>query len=91
MYHPTGNYAETFFSNAYTLFSTNVQARRETMDDPTTFGKCPGQDRKVPAVPELFACPSCSAQVEMWTDETKRTCPNCKNQVLKDSAQKIAG
>lgn len=58
------------------------------MDDPTSFGKCPGQDRKAPATPELFVCPGCGGSVEIWTDETKRTCPTCKTQVVRDTAQK---
>jgi hypothetical protein len=56
--------------------------------DPTAFGKCPGQDRNAPAAPELFICPICGGNVEIWTDETKRTCPKCKTQVMRDAARK---
>jgi len=56
--------------------------------DPTAFGKCPGQDRKAPPTPELFVCPGCGGNVEIWSDEAKRTCPSCKTQVIRDTAQK---
>ena len=44
--------------------------------------KCPGQDRRNVKA-ELVACPECGYKVEMFSDEIKVKCPNCKGLVCK--------
>lgn len=44
---------------------------------------CPGARFIRQPKPELFDCPNCGAEVEIWTDELKRTCPRCKTVVLR--------
>ncbi len=45
---------------------------------------CPGSTSLKSPTPEYFPCPSCHNEVEIWTDEVKTTCPNCKTVVFKD-------
>ena len=45
---------------------------------------CPGSKRIREPVPENFVCPSCGREVEIWTDETKATCPACKTRVFRE-------
>jgi HD superfamily phosphodiesterase len=33
--------------------------------------------------PEMFDCPKCGSEVEIWTDELKGTCSNCSTVVLR--------
>jgi hypothetical protein len=54
----------------------------------TEFGKCPGPERSAPPSPENFSCPGCGAEVEIWTDEKKRKCPQCGELVKKEDAKK---
>lgn len=45
--------------------------------------ECPGaKDLKRPK-PEEIKCPYCGEVVEIWTDETKATCPKCKKIVTR--------
>ena len=37
--------------------------------------------------PEIFTCPDCGGEVEIWTDELRGTCPQCSRTVLKESTQ----
>ena len=41
------------------------------------------------AVPELFFCPECGSEVEIWTDESRGRCSTCKNSFFREKAQKI--
>jgi DNA-directed RNA polymerase subunit RPC12/RpoP len=41
--------------------------------------KCPGIDQNLKAIPKLYSCLQCGAEVEIWTDETKGKCPSCKS------------
>jgi len=44
---------------------------------------CPGaRDLKRPK-PENIKCPSCGEEVEIWTDETRATCPKCKKVITR--------
>jgi hypothetical protein len=44
--------------------------------------KCPGQDsRNLKA--ELIKCEVCGCQIEIFSDEVKVKCPQCKNLVCK--------
>lgn len=45
--------------------------------------KCPGAKRFRQPEPEIVRCPFCGEEVEIWTDEIRVTCPNCKNTVMR--------
>lgn len=47
--------------------------------------KCPGNDPVSRAVPELFVCPDCGTEVEIWTDEFKGKCASCNRAFRKDN------
>jgi ribosomal protein S27AE len=47
---------------------------------------CPGAENIRKPKPEYHKCPSCGAEVEIWTDELKATCGKCGQNVLKDEA-----
>ncbi len=46
--------------------------------------KCPGQDRRNWKPEDIFEheCPHCSADLEFWKTDAKRTCSACHEQVL---------
>lgn len=44
---------------------------------------CPGAKLIRQPKPEIFICPNCGEEVEIWTDEIKAVCPNCKTTVFK--------
>ncbi|MCM8801683.1 MAG: HD domain-containing protein [Candidatus Omnitrophica bacterium] len=44
--------------------------------------ECPGAKKFRQPEPRLINCPSCGQELEIWTDEIKTTCPNCKNEIL---------
>ncbi|MCL5674582.1 MAG: HD domain-containing protein [Candidatus Omnitrophica bacterium] len=46
--------------------------------------KCPGSTGLRQPKPEEIKCPSCGAEVEMWTDEVKLICPGCKNIIRRE-------
>ena len=46
--------------------------------------ECPGPARKKPAVPEEIECPECGAELEMWSNEAKVTCPSCSKEISRD-------
>jgi HD superfamily phosphodiesterase/predicted RNA-binding Zn-ribbon protein involved in translation (DUF1610 family) len=48
--------------------------------------KCPGAKRLRQPKPEIIRCPSCGEEVEIWTDEVRATCPNCKIAVVREEA-----
>ncbi len=48
---------------------------------------CPGARMLRQPAPEIFTCPDCGGEVEIWTDELRGTCPQCKRIVLKESTQ----
>jgi hypothetical protein len=48
--------------------------------------KCPGQDsRKMKA--EVIRCKNCGYEVELFSDEIKRKCPECKMPVFREMMQ----
>ena len=47
------------------------------------FSKCPGQDMRKLRV-ELFKCPKCGAEVEIFSDETRFKCQKCGTMILKE-------
>jgi hypothetical protein len=48
--------------------------------------KCPGFERSLIIVPQLFICPFCSVVIEIWTDERMARCTHCRKMVSrKDS------
>ena len=44
---------------------------------------CPGAKMIRQPKPEIFDCPQCGAEVEIWTDELKGVCQQCKTPVLR--------
>ena len=50
--------------------------------------QCPGNDPVSRAVPELFVCPDCGTDVEIWTDEIKGKCTSCNKLFQKDKTAK---
>jgi len=44
---------------------------------------CPGSKLLRQPKPEMFDCPNCGAEVEIWTDELKGVCPRCKTVVMR--------
>ena len=46
--------------------------------------ECPGAGRKKADVPEEIECPECGAEIEMWTNETKVTCPSCSKVITRE-------
>lgn len=45
--------------------------------------KCPGQDKRNLKV-EIFECPNCGYKIELFSDEMKGVCPECKTVVLRE-------
>ena len=45
---------------------------------------CPGSKQIKEPVPEVFECPVCGAEVEIWTHEISRNCDKCGNLVTKE-------
>jgi predicted RNA-binding Zn-ribbon protein involved in translation (DUF1610 family) len=45
---------------------------------------CPGSKFLRQPKPEIFTCPSCGDEVEIWSDELKGRCPSCGRTVMKD-------
>ena len=45
--------------------------------------RCPGQDMRNLRV-ELYKCPNCGAEVEIFSDELKAKCPKCGQKVYRD-------
>jgi ssDNA-binding Zn-finger/Zn-ribbon topoisomerase 1 len=52
-------------------------------------GHCPGQDGRDLKV-SLHPCPSCGAEVEMFSDEIRAKCHVCGNYVCKESIPSCA-
>ena len=47
------------------------------------FSKCPGQDMRKLRV-ELYKCPKCGAEVEIFSDETRIKCQKCGTIVFRE-------
>ena len=47
------------------------------------FSKCPGQDTCKLRV-ELYKCPNCGAEVEIFSDETRIKCQKCGTMVFRE-------
>ena len=43
---------------------------------------CPGAKMIRQPKPEMFDCPQCGSEVEIWTDELKGVCPQCKTTLI---------
>ena len=48
----------------------------------TTF-RCPGQDMRKLRV-ELFKCPNCGADVEIFSDEQSVRCQKCREKIVRE-------
>lgn len=44
--------------------------------------ECPGAKKIKYPEPRVLRCPFCGTEVEIWTDEIKTVCPDCKNEVF---------
>ncbi len=47
------------------------------------YSRCPGQDTRNLRV-ELYKCPSCGAEVEIFSDEVKVKCQKCGETIYKE-------
>jgi DNA-directed RNA polymerase subunit RPC12/RpoP len=47
---------------------------------------CPGSSQLKNPTPETIKCPKCGVDVEIWTDELKARCPECREMVFKSKA-----
>lgn len=45
---------------------------------------CPGSRTMRQPVPEMFQCPTCGEEVEIWSDEIKGSCLKCGTTVMRD-------
>jgi DNA-directed RNA polymerase subunit RPC12/RpoP len=45
---------------------------------------CPGASRFKDAVPEMIRCPHCDTEVEIWSDEFRARCQNCRAWVFRE-------
>jgi len=48
---------------------------------------CPGSLGFVQPKPEIFRCPSCGCEVEIWSDEGTGKCPKCSKSVFRPGMQ----
>ena len=44
--------------------------------------KCPGRNRDLGV--RILRCPNCKKEIEFFSDELKRNCPKCKQEVFVD-------
>lgn len=49
--------------------------------------KCPGSQSFSQPHPESIQCPSCDAEVEIWSDEVKATCSECGKVFMREGEQ----
>ena len=49
--------------------------------------ECPGAKFFKQPEPENINCPTCSEELEIWTDEVKVICPHCKTVVARRQVQ----
>ncbi len=52
---------------------------------------CPGSDPVSKALSELYPCPECETDIEIWTDESGGKCPYCNTYFEKVQVQDISG
>lgn len=52
--------------------------------------RCPGIEQTLVSVPELFSCPHCDQEMEIWRDERKGTCSACTKRVARLEAMEYA-
>ena len=45
---------------------------------------CPGSKMLRQPKPETIKCASCGTEVEIWSDEMRATCPQCKRTILRE-------
>jgi hypothetical protein len=53
---------------------------------PEIIQKCPGVEGALMIVPELFACPFCRAEIEIWTGERRARCIHCGKMISRERA-----
>jgi predicted metal-binding protein len=55
------------------------------------FIRCPGLEASVNVFPEIFKCPVCKGDIEIWSDEKKGRCPVCNKLIDKDVSKISVG
>ena len=55
--------------------------------DKVADSKCPGSDPTKKAVPQVFTCPECGGEIEIWTDESKGKCSSCHKIFTRDQVK----
>ena len=50
--------------------------------------KCAGDDPAKKAMSEIYPCPQCGDEVEIWTDETRGKCSSCGKLVIKNTSER---
>lgn len=48
--------------------------------------KCLGRQFVLQPNIEYLKCPDCGNEIEIWSDEFKAKCPNCKKEIFKEEA-----
>ena len=48
---------------------------------------CPGSQNLKQPRPEIFRCPFCGEELEIWTDETETKCTKCGRKVYRINGQ----
>ncbi len=52
--------------------------------------KCPKMEQAFMSIPELFKCPHCGQEIEIWEDEKRGRCALCKKRVTRREAMESA-
>ena len=55
----------------------------------TTNQRCPGFEQALIVVPQLFICPFCGSEIEIWTDEKRARCVDCGKMVSREGASSV--
>lgn len=59
-------------------------SEQQLRENKKTGFKCPGSMSIKQPIPEMFVCPNCGSEVEIWTNERMRKCGSCGQRVLRE-------
>ena len=48
--------------------------------------QCPGAKHILKPRPQIYNCPNCGEEVEIWSDENRNICNNCGKTVIKEQS-----
>lgn len=48
--------------------------------------KCLGRQFVLQLKLQYLRCPDCGTEIEIWSDEVKAKCPNCKKEIFREEA-----